>query len=228
MRRKAEGRLTAIAEAALGVFWQHGYAETQVADIARAAGVSTGTVYLYAESKEALFHAALLHAQGKPLAEDALPLAFPGWTKAMSELKRFAAEVSAWPRLSAAIAARTRPSPATLAAIAGELYDLIAANRRVLALIDRCARDVTDLHNVYESGMRDRYITDIERLAARLPHLTRPAITARAFVELIAWMAMHRHGDKRPLGASEAEIRSATIAAAAAMLLPSGSHGATE
>jgi AcrR family transcriptional regulator len=228
MRRKTEGRLTAIADAALGVFSRHGYAETQVADIARAAGVSTGTVYLYAESKEALFHAALRQAQGKALAEDALPLAFPGWAKAMGELKRFAAEVSAWPRLSAAIAARNRPSPALLEAVAGELYDLIAANRRVLTLIDRCARDIADVHNVYESGLRDRYITDLERLAARLPHLTHPAITARAFVELIAWMAMHRHGDRRPLGASEHAIRSATLAAAAAMLLPSGSHGATE
>jgi len=218
MRRKTEGRLEAIVAAALGVFARHGYAETQMADIARAAGVSTGTVYLYAESKEALFHAALRHAQGKPLAGHALPLTFPGWAGAMGELKSFAAGVSAWPRLAAALAARARPSAAILAAIAGELYDLIAANRCTLTLIDRCARDIADLHNVYESGLRDRYITDLERLAARLPHLPQPAVTARAFVELVAWMAMHRHGDRRPLGASEDEIRMATITAAAATL----------
>lgn len=218
MRRRTEGRLQAIADAALGVFCRHGYAETQVADIARAAGVSTGTIYLYAESKEALFHAALRNAQGKPLIGNDAPIVFPGWAKAMGELKRFAAEVSAWPRLTAAIGARARPSAAVLEAIAGELYDLISANRRVLTLVDRCARDIADLHNVYESGLRDRYIADIERLAARLPHLAAPAVTARAFVELIAWMAMHRRGDRRPLRASEADIRTATIAAAAATL----------
>ncbi|MCC6920873.1 MAG: helix-turn-helix transcriptional regulator [Alphaproteobacteria bacterium] len=218
MRRRTEGRLEAIVEAALCVFTRHGYAETQMADIARAAGVSTGTLYLYAESKEALFHATLRHAQGKSLSGEPLPLTFPGWTGAMGELKRFSAGVSAWPRLSAALTARTRPSAATLAAIAGELYDLIAANRRTLTLIDRCARDIADLHNVYESGLRDRYITELERLAARLPHLAQPTITARAFVELIAWMAMHRHGDRRPLPAAEDEIRTATLTAAAATL----------
>lgn len=219
MRRKAEGRLQAIVEAALCVFCRHGYADTQIADIARAAGVSTGTVYLYAESKEALFHAALRHAQGATL-EAPLPLAFPGWAKTTAELKRLAAGVSGWPRLAAAIGARSRPSQATLLAIAGELYDLISVNRRVLTLIDRCARDIAAIQNVYESGMRNVYIADVERLAARLPYLLHPALTARAFVEVIAWMAMHRHGDTNPPNATESDIRAATIAAASAILGP--------
>ena len=63
MRRKAEGRLQAIVAAAVTTFSRQGYAATQMADIARAAAVSVGTLYLYAASKEALFDAALRSAQ---------------------------------------------------------------------------------------------------------------------------------------------------------------------
>src|SRR4030095_17158399 len=37
------------------VFIEQGYARTQMADVAAALGVAKGTVYLYVESKEALF-----------------------------------------------------------------------------------------------------------------------------------------------------------------------------
>lgn len=43
-----------ILQAALGVFAKKGYHDTQIAEIARAAGVADGTIYLYFESKEAL------------------------------------------------------------------------------------------------------------------------------------------------------------------------------
>jgi TetR/AcrR family transcriptional regulator, fatty acid metabolism regulator protein len=44
----------AILRAATQVFARHGYFQSQVADVARAAGVAAGTVYLYFRSKEDL------------------------------------------------------------------------------------------------------------------------------------------------------------------------------
>lgn len=44
----------AILRAAIKVFAQHGYFQSQVADVARVAGVAAGTVYLYFRSKDDL------------------------------------------------------------------------------------------------------------------------------------------------------------------------------
>jgi AcrR family transcriptional regulator len=58
MARAATARDTkreAILEAALQLFGRYGYRRTSIDDIARAAGVAKGTVYLYVENKEALF-----------------------------------------------------------------------------------------------------------------------------------------------------------------------------
>ena len=44
------------ARAATGVFARNGYFNSKVADIARAAGVADGTVYLYFKSKEEILH----------------------------------------------------------------------------------------------------------------------------------------------------------------------------
>jgi AcrR family transcriptional regulator len=46
-----------IVEAALGLFATKGFAATTTADICRAAGVSTGSLFHYFPSKQAVFHA---------------------------------------------------------------------------------------------------------------------------------------------------------------------------
>ena len=56
-RRRPEARPEEILEAALDVFGELGFARTRLDDVARRAGVSKGTLYLYFDSKEALFRA---------------------------------------------------------------------------------------------------------------------------------------------------------------------------
>jgi AcrR family transcriptional regulator len=58
-RRRSEARPAEIAEAALGLFTERGFAATRVGDIAARAGVTKGTVYLYFPSKEDLFREAV-------------------------------------------------------------------------------------------------------------------------------------------------------------------------
>ena len=60
--RQREERRSQILDAALVVFSQKGYHATNVSDVAAQAGVSQGTIYWYFESKDELFHAALLSA----------------------------------------------------------------------------------------------------------------------------------------------------------------------
>jgi AcrR family transcriptional regulator len=54
-RATADGKREAILDAALELFGRYGFRRTSIDDIARAAGVAKGTVYLYVENKEALF-----------------------------------------------------------------------------------------------------------------------------------------------------------------------------
>jgi len=70
-QRRPDARPEEILEAAKHVFGESGYAGTKLEDVARLAGVSKGTLYLYFDSKEALFRemvrakvvAALAHAE---------------------------------------------------------------------------------------------------------------------------------------------------------------------
>jgi AcrR family transcriptional regulator len=54
-RRLPEERPRQIIDAALEVFSEHGLAAARLEDIAKLAGVSKGTIYLYVPNKEALF-----------------------------------------------------------------------------------------------------------------------------------------------------------------------------
>jgi AcrR family transcriptional regulator len=54
-QRRPEARPEEIIDAAQQVFCEHGFARSKLEDVARLAGVSKGTVYLYFDSKESLF-----------------------------------------------------------------------------------------------------------------------------------------------------------------------------
>src|SRR5438876_12249418 len=72
-RRKA-ARPAEIVTAALEVFVERGFAAAKLQEVARRAGVTKGTLYLYFDSKEALFKAVVREtivpviAQGEALA----------------------------------------------------------------------------------------------------------------------------------------------------------------
>ncbi len=56
-RRRKNARPEEIISAALEVFADRGFAATKLEEVARRAGVTKGTIYLYFENKEALFKA---------------------------------------------------------------------------------------------------------------------------------------------------------------------------
>jgi len=73
-QRRKDARPEELIAAALDVFVERGYEAAKLADVARRAGVTKGTIYLYFESKEALFKAVVREtivpviAQGEALA----------------------------------------------------------------------------------------------------------------------------------------------------------------
>ena len=56
-KRRKEARPAEIVAAALDVFVERGFAATRLEEVSRRAGVTKGTVYLYFDSKDALFKA---------------------------------------------------------------------------------------------------------------------------------------------------------------------------
>jgi len=55
--RRKDARPKELLSAALDVFVEHGFAATKLEDVAKKAGVSKGTLYLYFKNKEELFKA---------------------------------------------------------------------------------------------------------------------------------------------------------------------------
>jgi AcrR family transcriptional regulator len=222
-------RFPAVISAAARVFITHGYQRTQVQDVADALGLAKGTLYGYAQSKAALFAAAVRYADGlEPVPEPAdLPVATPGDGE-------IAALVSA--RLLGEIAnmkltqfvgdpANATDVDAELAVIVTDLYTRLARHRIALKLVDRCAPELPDLADVWFGAGRDAQIGALESYFVRRQRagsvaLPGPApVLARTVVELCALWAVHSHFDPAPAphstawaGAIDDETVAATLA----------------
>ena len=66
-RRRKEARPAELLEAALRLFVEKGFAATRSEEVAKAAGVSKGTLYLYFPSKEELLKAVIQHFLGSEI-----------------------------------------------------------------------------------------------------------------------------------------------------------------
>lgn len=83
-RRRKEARPAELTTAALDLFVDKGYAATRLEDVAARAGVSKGTLYLYFDSKEALFKAVVREGLLPALAEgEGLMAGFTGTSDAL-------------------------------------------------------------------------------------------------------------------------------------------------
>jgi len=78
-QRRKDARPHELLEAALALFVEKGFAATRTEEVARRAGVSKGTLYLYYPSKEELFKAVVRHNLSSLIAEgEALAGQFEG------------------------------------------------------------------------------------------------------------------------------------------------------
>jgi AcrR family transcriptional regulator len=237
LRRKQLARLTTIAAAALEVFTCDGFHSAQVVDIAKKAGLSVGTLYLYADSKQALFELAVRAAAlgadvGRDVDLATLPLRARGMEATAVLLANTIHQRARWPVLKAALRAiAPRDLDAEIAAIVSELFELLSRERTMIWLLDRCAWELPRLRDVYVEGVRKPYFGDIARYVKkrrRMPSGGRgedPAAIGRALVEMVAWMAMHRARVPIAPPFDTAAARDACIAIASGGLLGTSIRG---
>ena len=91
--RRKDARPAEIADAALRLFADRGYAATRLDDVAAAAGIGKGTIYLYFTNKEELFQSVVRqHLIPRLEAAEAL---LDGYTGSAADLFRAAAKLAA-------------------------------------------------------------------------------------------------------------------------------------
>jgi AcrR family transcriptional regulator len=201
------GRFPELIRAATHVFLKQGYRRTQMSDVAEAMGVAKGTLYLYVESKEALFDAVLRLAD-QPATPDLrlrFPLATPGPGDTLREVEKRVSEEASFPRLMAALG-RKRVSEVREEAegILRELYAVLSRHRTAIQLLDRCAEDHPDLSAIWYRtgregalGLLTAYLQDrARRRLLRIPGDA--AVAARIVLETVTFWAVHHHFDPSP------------------------------
>lgn len=218
-RRRPADRLDQLVDAAARVFTAKGYRRAQMADVAREMGVAPGTLYLYVESKEALFDLVVQRAfvDGAP-PPPALPVATPDPELVLANLRKRAQQEAATPVLDAALA-RRRPKDfeEELGDVVREHYRNLLRSHRAVKLVERSALDWPELAAVWVGEIRRE---NIRRLATYLERRTRQGlirplpsidVAARLIVETTAWFGLHRHGDMEPPDADEAVIEQTMV-----------------
>ena len=196
-RKKTPQKVDDIAEAAIACFTDMGIRRTQMADVAKVAGVSAGTLYLYVTSKEALFHLAILKVCARPLDGLALPLADPGMKATAAVFAARVSEVRNWPALDNALKPRARAGAETLHQIGLELFDMLYEARRAIWLVDRCSPEIAEFEQMHAIDLRARHrdqLATVALKAAGRKGAPSPGLrlAARLGIEIIAWASMHR------------------------------------
>jgi AcrR family transcriptional regulator len=206
-RQTPDTRLRELIEAATAVFIAQGYQRTQMADVAAAMGVAKGTLYLYVESKEALFDLALRHADAPgPLAlPRSLPVRTPPSGRTLRYVRERLAGDPASPVLERALVVDgTRQPSREVETILRELYRAMARNRTGIKLVDRCAADYPELAKVWFTMGREGLLAQLTQYLELGIHggwlhaVPDVGAAARLVLETLVFWAVHRHWDPSP------------------------------
>jgi AcrR family transcriptional regulator len=188
-----------LARAATTEFGRLGYRGTKTAEVASKAGISTGSLFNYVESKEALFHLVFLF--GFEMTSErlpALPVATPAPGATFAVIEAGLAQIQ-MPRMRAAL---SEEQPADVALelreILEERYSLIEHYWPVLAVIERCAVEMPELEAAWFGLIRaeilEELVTYLERRMAE--GLLRPMpdsrVAAGVVTESLSWFGWHR------------------------------------
>ena len=191
-----------------------------MADVADALGVAKGTVYLYVESKEALFDLVARHIDDDaPIpCPTKLPVKTPSTTSTLKLVReRILAQGRIAPLEKALSTPECRDARTELEEIALAAYDVLYRNRRGIKLIDRSSVDRPDFAALWFKGGREGLLAMLAtyfraRIAAGVFHAVTDVDTAaRAVVEILAFWAVHRHWDAHPQPTSEANARATAV-----------------
>ena len=219
-RKRQRNRLDNIADAATEAFIRGGFGATGVAQIAAGARVGPGTIYLYAESKDALFDLAIRRALEDPtLWTLKLPHPLADHAAVADAVWRCLQNAAHFPQLW--LAADSPPPRggdivAEVQGIVSELYGWLHRYRRAVKLIERCAGDWPEVVQVFERRFWRGGVRRVADYLSRrmregvIPQREDPSAAAYLLIESLAWMAVHRHWNSE--GAELLEPSSAATA----------------
>jgi AcrR family transcriptional regulator len=165
---KAQRREEILA-AAKAVFAARGFHDTTIADVAKAAGISYGSIYWYFESKDALFHALMDHQEQ---ALRAHVEATVGQLTAVDNVDLFRESVRA-------------------------TFEFFEADRDVVKLLFRDSLVLGDRFDRHLAGIYEGFIADIEKTiavaqAAGLVVEAPPRMIAFSVAALVSQLALRR------------------------------------
>lgn len=225
-RPSKQERFDALVAAGLRVFAERGFQKAQMADVATVMGVSQGTLYNYVESKEALFSLCLDRLLEPDAPMPALPVSLPPHDDLLAGLRARMDELWALPRLEKALATR-RPADvrAELAEVLDEGYAAIGGRRLAFDAIERSAREMPEIAEIFYVEMRrkliGRYTAYIEARVASKQFRAQldPATAARLVIETVTYFARHRFGDLDSAMLNDEIVRGTVVDMMSAALL---------
>jgi len=229
-RKHDPNRLEDLAQAGFTVFVQKGFRRTQVADVALEAGVSTGSLYNYVASKEALFLLVMQRQnQDAPLELPAeLPVRAPSEDDFLLEIRR---ALTRRVNMEALVRAADASSPpedcrAEFEEVVRSIYQALHRGRGVLMLLESSATDWPELSEQY-GGSTARFIKRLKRYLESRAQVGRLNVepsahaSARLIAETCAWFAMRRPMLARPSGISDALSEQTVVETLCRAYLPS-------
>ena len=200
-----DDRLQRLAEVAIEVFINRGYRLTQMEEVAKALGVSKGSIYNYVESKEALFAFCLKTTAQDPDAMTAtLPIATPKKGALLRELKRESVTLRSRDLLTQALKRkRSTDIEKELSEIIGEMYDENQRFAVVIKLIETAVNHPelsTGWQQIGRVDHRDRLQEYLESRVRsnQLRSFPDMRVRTRFIIECIATWAMHIRWDPSP------------------------------
>ena len=227
-RRRPETRIEDLIHAGTKVFLEKGYRRAQIADIARAMGVAPGTIYLYAEGKEALFDA-VMRASTSPEVLQGLriPIETPVNNATLLFIQKALTKESRIVSLEAALKKRTAQDVrAEMEGIASELYAKVSRHWLALKLLERSALDWPELAALWFGEHRLRVLQQLTRYfeirmaSGDLRKAPDPPAAARLVLEMVAAFAMHCRMDPSPAQIAPAIAEATAIDAIVNAYLP--------
>ena len=213
-------RLSQLVKHATEVFIDRGYNDTQMEDIASSLGVAKGTLYVYVESKEALFDLVARCADSITSFEPVprLPIPTPKRGATLAYIQKRLAQNQNLPALVTALN-RTRAVCVRkeFQEIVRELYDTVERNRQGLKLLDRSAKDLPQLAGLWFAGARGGLVAALTQYLNReirkgtMRQVTDITVAARLIVETIVFWAVHRRWDPQPQKFDDSAARETVI-----------------
>lgn len=225
-------RLAEIARAGATCFGRVGYRRTRMAEVAVEAGVSTGLVYSYVASKEALLYLVLAVGLGRPVEEFTdLPVADPGMDATVQMVGRELRRRAVTPLLKAAVeGAAPSDVAAELTDILEEQYRTVEELRGALSVIEACAGDIPALEALYFGRRRRGRINLLQTyLSSRaasghlapMPDMT---VVSQMITESVAWFAWKRFEGRDAGRFDDDRARRTVVEFVCRALLPEGAR----